>query len=59
MRSTTLPVFRNADGNGGQLNLQIDEDAAFHTTLSWLRVDGLGRCTQTKVEYYVGLCRLY
>lgn len=50
MGSSDLPVFRKADGDDGQLNLQIDNDAAFHTTLHWLRVDNHGRCTQTTVE---------
>lgn len=50
MGSSDLPVFRKADGDDGQLNLQIDNDAAFHTTLHWLRVDSHGRCTQTTVE---------
>ncbi|DBA67525.1 TPA: hypothetical protein ACH3X2_001803 [Trebouxia sp. C0005] len=50
MASTTLPLFQKADGTDDQLNLQIDEDAAFHTTLHWLRVDSHGRCTQTTEE---------
>lgn len=49
MTSADLPVFKRADGTDDQLNLQIDEDAAFHTTLHWLRVDSHGRCTQTTV----------
>ena len=49
MASAKLPVFQKADGTDDQLNLQIDEDAAFHTTLHWLRVDSHGRCTQTPV----------
>ncbi len=49
MTSANLPVFQKADGTDDQLNLQIDEDAAFHTTLHWLRVDSHGRCTQTTV----------
>ena len=53
MESSDLPVFHKADGNDGQLNLQIDHDVAFHTTLHWLRVDSHGRCTQTTVEAWV------
>ena len=49
MASADLPVFQKADGTDDQLNLQIDEDAAFHTTVHWLRVDSYGRCTQTTV----------
>ena len=37
-------------GDDGQVKVQVDEEVTFHTTLSWLRVDRLGRCTQTKVQ---------
>ncbi|DBB07621.1 hypothetical protein WJX82_008530 [Trebouxia sp. C0006] len=50
MTSAKLPVFQKADGTDDQLNLHIDEDAAFHTTLHWLRVDSHGGCTQTTEE---------
>ena len=49
MGSPTLPVFQEADGSSDQLNLQIDHDTAFHTTLSWLRIDKQGHCIETEV----------
>ncbi|DBB04147.1 hypothetical protein WJX77_012034 [Trebouxia sp. C0004] len=48
--TASLPVFQKADGTDDQLNLRVDEDAAFHTTLHWLRVDSHGLCTQTTEE---------
>ena len=44
-----MPAFRKPDENTDQLSLQIDRDAAFHTTLQWLRLDKQGRCVETKV----------
>jgi hypothetical protein len=58
MGSANLPVFQKADGTDDQLNLQIDEDAAFHTTLHWLCVDCHGRCIQTTVGRRVSLVQM-
>lgn len=49
---------KETDTDGGQVNLQIEDDGAFRTTLSWLRVDRLGRCTQTKEEKGAVVSRL-
>ena len=51
MQSPTLPVFRDAGAQSDQL--QVDTDAAFRTTLQWLRIDSQGYCTQNKVIVWV------
>lgn len=51
MASPTLPVFREVDAHSDQL--QIDTDAAFRTTLQWLRIDSQGCCIQNKVTIWV------
>ena len=51
MYSPTLPVFREAGTHSDQL--QNNTDAAFRTTLQWLRIDSQGHCTQNKVILWV------